>query len=96
MKSSRILVADDDEIALGAIAEMLEEAGYDLVLASSGTQVIKHLSDEVEVALLDLHMPPPDGMECLRHIARHWPATGPPSRPSWSPAAWKCPVQWKP
>ncbi len=74
MKSSRILVADDDEIALGAIAEILEEAGYDLVLASSGTQVVKHLSDEVEVALLDLHMPPPDGMECLRHIARHWPA----------------------
>ena len=74
MGGSTILIADDDDIVRVTMQEVLGEAGYRLVMAEDGNQAIQSLSDDVQVALLDLHMPGPGGLDCLRHIAAHWPA----------------------
>ncbi len=74
MDRPSILIADDDESVRSTMQEVLSEAGYHPVCAEDGNQAIQRLSDDVDVALLDLRMPGPGGLECLRHINRHWPA----------------------
>jgi len=54
----RVLVIDDDEIALQAIADVLEAAGYDvhaMVSPIGATQII--VSQKIEAAVIDLNMP---------------------------------------
>jgi len=55
---TRILVIDDDELALQAISDVLEAAGYDvhsMVSPIGATQVI--VSQKIEAAVIDLNMP---------------------------------------
>lgn len=57
-QSARVLVIDDDEIALEAIREVLAEAGYEVHSLSSpigATQVIVNLG--IEAVVVDLNMP---------------------------------------
>ena len=68
------MIADDADIVRSTLQEVLGDAGYHLVIAEDGNQAIQRLSEEVDVALLDLDMPGPGGLDCLRHITAHWPA----------------------
>jgi CheY-like chemotaxis protein len=55
---TRILVIDDDELALQAISDVLEAAGYDvhsMVSPIGATQII--VSQGIEAAVIDLNMP---------------------------------------
>ena len=69
----RILVADDDPLAIKSIERQLGEANFDVVVAQDGEQAISAMDDEIAVALLDLHMPNVSGFECLAHCRRHHP-----------------------
>ena len=68
------MIADDANIVRSTLQEVLGDAGYHLVIAEDGNQAIQRLSEEVDVALLDLDMPGPGVLDCLRHITAHWPA----------------------
>ncbi len=70
-----ILVADDDPIVLEVIAEALTDAGYQVSRAGNGKEALERVSPEVVVAVLDLNMPEPSGLECLRHLRQHFPQT---------------------
>ena len=60
---ARVLVVDDDERNLLAIATVLEDIG-DVVQARSGEEALRHLlKDEFAVILLDVYMPGMDGYE---------------------------------
>jgi two-component system, chemotaxis family, chemotaxis protein CheY len=58
-----ILVTDDDADIRGAVAELLEDEGYQVVQASDGQAAQAYLSDHPSPAciLLDLWMPGMDG-----------------------------------
>ena len=64
----RVLVVDDDERNLLAIATVLEDIGT-VVQARSGEEALRHLlKDEFAVILLDVYMPGMDGYEAARII----------------------------
>jgi signal transduction histidine kinase len=64
----RVLLVDDDERNLLAVATVLEDLG-ELVLARSGEEALRHLlKGEFAVILLDVYMPGMDGYETAQII----------------------------
>ena len=65
---ARVLLVDDDERNLLAVANVLEDLG-EVVLARSGEQALRHLlKGEFAVILLDVYMPGMDGYETAQII----------------------------
>ncbi|HEY6049460.1 MAG TPA: response regulator, partial [Sphingomicrobium sp.] len=65
---ARVLLVDDDERNLLALATVLEDLG-DVVLARSGEEALRHLlRGEFAVILLDVYMPGMDGYETAQTI----------------------------
>ena len=65
---ARVLLVDDDERNLLAVATILEDLG-EVVLARSGEEALRHLlKGEFAVILLDVYMPGMDGYETARII----------------------------
>jgi CheY-like chemotaxis protein len=65
---ARVLVVDDDERNLLAVATVLEDLG-EVVLARSGEEALRHLlKGEFAVILLDVYMPGMDGYETAQII----------------------------
>jgi DNA-binding NarL/FixJ family response regulator len=65
---ARILVADDAEEMRAVVRLALENAGVGVVVgeAADGEQVLRLVAEtEPDLVLLDLSMPPPDGLELL-------------------------------
>jgi DNA-binding response OmpR family regulator len=70
-KNETILVVEDERSIRSLIRTYLETEGYTVREAADGTQALESIREEVpDVVLLDLSMPPPQGMDVLRHI-RH-------------------------
>ena len=58
----RVLVVDDDPPIQTIVADLLKEAGFDVVVASNGAEALGHLQSRVpDVLLTDLKMPVLDG-----------------------------------
>ncbi|HEX6764909.1 MAG TPA: diguanylate cyclase [Polyangiaceae bacterium] len=66
----RVLVVDDDTEVRQALSEMLVAAGYDAIEAGSGVQALAILDhdDSIDLVLLDMNMPEPDGFDILRSL----------------------------
>jgi two-component system response regulator DesR len=73
---TRILVADDEHLIRDAIAGLLDlQDGFEVVgQAASGTEAIATaLRLRPDVALLDLQMPEPDGIDVTRRLSTELP-----------------------
>jgi len=72
---AKILLVDDDPLVRAALADELEEAGYDVVAAPNGIDGLAALEREpFGLVVLDLLMPERDGFETMRDIRKNWPA----------------------
>ena len=68
VERARVLLVDDDERNLLAVATVLEDLG-EVVLARSGEEALRHLlKGEFAVILLDVYMPGMDGYETAQII----------------------------
>ena len=68
---SRILIADDDPIVRDVVRRYLERDGHDVSIAHDGNEALQLLGTErVDVAVLDVMMPGPDGMTLCRSMRR--------------------------
>ncbi len=64
-----VLVAEDDDDILLLVATRLKRDGYDVVTARNGEEALELVRDrKPDVAVLDIGMPPPDGLEVIRQI----------------------------
>ncbi len=73
-----ILIAEDERSIRSLLRTYLESEGYTVREAADGTEALAELEREVpNVLLLDLSMPPPQGMDVLRHIRQSNMATKP-------------------
>jgi len=73
----RILVVDDQQEILDVTSMVLESAGYDVTVASSGGEALGRLGRELfDLVLLDINMPQMDGWEVLRLIRADEALTG--------------------
>jgi CheY-like chemotaxis protein len=72
--TAKVLVVDDSDEMLGLIGAWLQDEGYILFTATSGTQALDIAqSHDPDVVLLDVVIPPPDGCavcESLQHRDR--------------------------
>src|SRR6202050_3034447 len=67
MREKKILVAEDDRTARVSLVGLLEAEGFAVLSAETGTQAHSLLvSEEPDVALLDIRMPGLDGLTILR------------------------------
>ena len=72
MKPARILVADDDPVAARFVASLLEESGYEVLVASDGEhayEIAVRLRPDLIVS--DLVMPYRDGFDIVRAAREH-------------------------
>jgi hypothetical protein len=69
LPSRRVLVADDNEDAAEATADVLRLGGYEVMIAYDGKQAVKVARVfQPDVAILDINMPVMDGYEVALEI----------------------------
>ncbi|MFH0964478.1 MAG: response regulator [Planctomycetota bacterium] len=69
----RILLVDDDKTFCDLIKHLLEQEGFIIDLAPSGSQALTAMRHNLPHAvLLDLKLPGMDGAQVLRQIREHW------------------------
>jgi two-component system response regulator MprA len=65
----RVLVVDDDAALRRSVARVLRLADYEVALAESGRSALGALAGaEFSLVVLDVGMPPPNGLEVLRRM----------------------------
>ncbi len=71
MNNPRLIVVDDDDGFRALLADVLQEAGYDVLKATNGAHALQHCErHSVAAAIIDLSMPEKEGFETifdLRH-----------------------------
>jgi diguanylate cyclase (GGDEF)-like protein len=66
---ARILVADDDPSLCLILRETLQDAGYEVLIANDGDQLVRMAQDDPpDLLLIDLMMPLMDGFEAIRQL----------------------------
>jgi DNA-binding response OmpR family regulator len=64
-----VLVAEDDEDILLLVATRLQRDGFDVITARTGVEALELVRERrPEIVVLDIGMPPPDGLEVVRRI----------------------------
>lgn len=67
--AQRILVVDDDRSIVKVLRAYLEQSGYQVLTAGDGEAALHILRRErPDLLLLDLMLPPPDGLEIMRRV----------------------------
>ncbi len=65
----KILVCEDNPMALKTISFTLVRAGYEVLQASDGEQAIALLNqDQIDMVITDINMPFTKGLELVRYI----------------------------
>ena len=72
----RILLVDDEEIFVDALAERLKNRGFDIAAAFSGEEALEKIKEyNFDVAVIDVLMPGLGGIETLKEIKKLKPLT---------------------
>jgi DNA-binding NtrC family response regulator len=73
---ARILIVDDEKIALKNLEHVMKKEGYKVVATQSGQNALKLLEEQsFEVVLTDLRMEKVDGMQILKRCHELYPDT---------------------
>jgi DNA-binding response OmpR family regulator len=71
-QAGRILVVDDVPENVRLLEAVLEAQGYDVVSATDGQAALElAVSADPDLVLLDVMMPPPDGLEVCKRLREH-------------------------
>ena len=71
MTQQRVLVVDDEAPMRKYISTNLKARGYDVLMAEDGTEALKTIDEHtIDLLILDIMMPGPDGVEVLRRVRR--------------------------
>jgi CheY-like chemotaxis protein len=66
---AKILVADDDAATRQMLELLLQDEGYEVLLARNGMEVVQQVESQApDLVLLDLMMPEMDGYEALNAL----------------------------
>ena len=69
-----ILVVDDESFIRDFFREVLETAGYEVVLAENGKRAMTRLYErKVDLVIMDLVMPEQEGVETIQALRRAYP-----------------------
>jgi CheY-like chemotaxis protein len=66
------MIADDSEIILEMITDFLEAQGWRVITTRSGLELLVRVDeDHPDIVLVDIQMPPMDGIETIRRLRAH-------------------------
>ena len=69
-----ICIVDDEPAILNTLSSILEDEGYQVVVAKSGVEGMKVVrSDSPDLVILDIWMPEMDGLETLKRLRSQFP-----------------------
>ena len=75
---TRVLIADDDAVVRDVVRRYLERDGLEVAIAHDGTEALRLLgSQPIDVAVLDVMMPGPDGLSLCRNLRQRGDYTVP-------------------
>lgn len=71
-RPSRILLADDDVMLQRSVKRVAEAAGYEVVTATSGLEVLEIAARwQPDLIILDIRFPDADGRDILKELKRN-------------------------
>jgi len=69
-----ICIVDDEPAILNTLSSILEDEGYQVIVAKSGVEGLKVVrSDSPDLVMLDIWMPEMDGLETLKRLRAQFP-----------------------
>jgi len=69
-----ICIVDDEPAILNTLSSILEDEGYQVIVAKSGVEGMKVVrSDSPDLVILDIWMPEMDGLETLKRLRSQFP-----------------------
>lgn len=67
--SPQVMIAEDDPNLRALFAKILRRAGFEVIIATNGHDVLQHLERTVpSVIILDIGLPGPSGLDIIRHV----------------------------
>ncbi len=73
---ARLLIVEDEKVALKNLEHVMKKEGYEVTGTSSGVRALKHLEEqEFDLVITDLRMPKVDGMDILERCKKVQPST---------------------
>ncbi len=67
-EKAKILVVEDNDFVRMQIVKFLQDADFDVVEASDGQQAMDAISNEIDLAIVDVRMEPVGGFEFIKNI----------------------------
>jgi len=64
----KILVVEDNDFVRMQIVKFLSDDGYETVEGTDGQEALEIMSDEIDLAIVDVRMEPIDGFEFIRAL----------------------------
>ncbi len=77
--TGKVLVVDDEPFVRMLVADVLDEAGFEVIEAPNAQVALKRLelAGDVRVLFTDINMPPGmNGLELAEQVAHRWPKIG--------------------
>ncbi len=66
---AKLLIIDDDDVVRASVAAYLEDSGFSVLQASSGSEGLAcHEREQPDLVICDLRMPQIDGLELIRRV----------------------------
>lgn len=72
--SGTICIVDDEPAILNALSSILEDEGYQVTIAKTGSEALRVIQQEPpDVVLLNVYLPEIDGLEVLKRVGEQFP-----------------------
>jgi two-component system, chemotaxis family, chemotaxis protein CheY len=74
LKERTLLLVEDEESIRIAVNFLLENSGYQVLIAGNGKEAISALKQQpVDLVITDIYMPDCDGIELLKYMKTNYP-----------------------
>jgi len=76
MSSGKLLIVDDEKVAVKNLEHVMKKEGYEVTATQSGANAMAHMDkQQFDVVLTDLRMEKVDGLQILEKCRKNWPDT---------------------
>ena len=76
MSSGKLLIVDDEKVAVKNLEHVMKKEGYDVTATQSGANAMAHMDkQQFDVVLTDLRMEKVGGLQILEKCRKNWPDT---------------------